>query len=579
LYKFSVSFTHKRTTLRTLKIVILYLVFCTVNLGFTYAQNLNLIIKGKDSLETTVIDSLNYKKRFLDFVSLKSEIESQHLKLQKLGFIENKLISNDKKNDSIYVAKFSLNKKYYTIYVYYDKNLLSKEILESISNKVTSDYFITAVSKTEDILNYINSKIAEDGQPFASLNLINLKKKDDFNIQAELIIVNDKKRSIDNIIVKGYEDFPKSFIKHFFKIKTGDDFNLKAIKEKTEILNTLRFANQIKPPEILFTKDTTTVYLYLEKTKSNNFDGFLGFGTNESTNKIEFSGYLNLNLINNLNYGESFNLVYKSDENEQKTFEAHFNLPYIFGSAVGTELALNIFKKDSTYTTVDQSASLFYQINDKQKISIGIEGVQSNNLLNDNSSETIQDFNSFFYNLGYEYVKKQHNNLLFPNNFVFDIKIGLGSREFKTFTEKQTLFNLNTFKIFNLNTKNSIYLRLHGAVINSDSFLTNELVRFGGIKSIRGFEENSLFASLYSVLNTEYRYQLNNTIYVHSIFDAAYFENDITQAKEKLFAFGIGFGINTKTGLLKFNYANGKSKNQKFKFSDSKIHLSLSAIF
>jgi len=141
------------------------------------------------------------------------------------------------------------------------------------------------------------------------------------------------------------------------------------------------------------------------------------------------------------------------------------------------------------------------------------------------------------------------------------------------------LFNLNTFKIFNLNTKNSIYLRSDSAGIDSDNFLTNELIRFGGIKSIRGFEENSLIASLYSVLNTEYRYQLNNNIYVHSIFDIAYFENRITKTKEKLFAFGIGFGIYTKAGLLKFNYANGKSENQKFKFSDSKIHLSLSAIF
>ncbi|MCH7524823.1 MAG: hypothetical protein IIC74_07395 [Bacteroidetes bacterium] len=330
----------------TIKIIILSIAISLLNCTTLFSQNLNLIIKGKDSLETTVIDSLNYMKSFTDFISLENEIESLHLKLQKSGFIENKLLSSDKKNDSTYVAKFSLNKKYYTIYIYYDKNLLSKEILESVSNTVTAEYFITTISKSEDILNYINSKIVEDGQPFASLKLVNLKKKDDNNIQAELIISNDKKRSIDNIIVKGYENFSKSYIKHFLKIKIGDDFNLKTLKEKSETLNTLQFANQIKPPEILFTKDSTTVYLYLEKTKSNNFDGFLGFGTNETTNKIEFSGYLNLSLVNNLNYGESFNLVYKSDENEQKTFEVNFNLPYIFGSSLGTEFNLNIFKKE-----------------------------------------------------------------------------------------------------------------------------------------------------------------------------------------------------------------------------------------
>ena len=105
------------------------------------------------------------------------------------------------------------------------------------------------------------------------------------------------------------------------------------------------------------------------------------------------------------------------------------------------------------------------------------------------------------------------------------------------------------------------------------------MLRFGGINSIRGFEENSLFSSLFGLINTEYRYQLNHSIYVHSIIDAAYFENKILNAKEKLFGYGFGFGILTQAGLFRFNYANGKSENQKFKLSNSKIHLSLVANF
>lgn len=162
---------------------------------------------------------------------------------------------------------------------------------------------------------------------------------------------------------------------------------------------------------------------------------------------------------------------------------------------------------------------------------------------------------------------------------MFDLKAGFGKRDFEDLTEDQTIFNLDTFKIFNLNQKNNLYLRVNAAGINTENYLSNELFRFGGIKSIRGFEENSLTASLYGLINTEYRYNISNSIYVHSIFDAAYFENKITLTKEKLFAFGFGFGIYTKSGLLKFNYANGKSEDKKFKFSDSKIHLSLSALF
>ncbi|WAC03864.1 BamA/TamA family outer membrane protein [Lacinutrix neustonica] len=96
---------------------------------------------------------------------------------------------------------------------------------------------------------------------------------------------------------------------------------------------------------------------------------------------------------------------------------------------------------------------------------------------------------------------------------------------------------------------------------------------------MRGFTENSLTATKYAVLNTEYRYLLSNTIYAHSVIDFASLENKINSQNESLYGFGLGFGILTKAGLLKFNFANGKVENQQFKFSNSKIHLSLTALF
>ena len=138
---------------------------------------------------------------------------------------------------------------------------------------------------------------------------------------------------------------------------------------------------------------------------------------------------------------------------------------------------------------------------------------------------------------------------------------------------------LDAFKIFNLNKNNSVYISFNGSNLQSSTYLENELFRFGGINSIRGFEENSLFASQYGVINSEYRYKLNNTIFIHTITDAAYFENKLNNTNEKLFGYGMGFGILTKSGLLKLNYANGKNENQKFKFSNSKIHISLKALF
>jgi hemolysin activation/secretion protein len=559
------------------KAVISYILFLFY-FSQVFSQNIHLEFKGTTEEETRVLDSLNYQKIFSDYQSLKTEIDSMQVRLQHSGYIENRIIETSKISDTLYLSKFDLKKKFYTIYIYYIKTSIKADDLLPISNEVTSQYFAVSIDRTEKILNHLNQLIIDKGLPFASLKLINLKKKDDQNLSAELVVTKTKKRGIDEIVIKGYEKFPRSFIKHFLKIKTNSDFNLNEIKEKTEQLNQLRFANQTRSPEVLFTKDSTALYFYIEKTKSNTFDGFLGFGTNEETNKLEFDGYLNLNLVNSLNFGETFLLNYKSDESDQKTFKVNINMPYIFGSAVGTQLGLNIFKKDSSFTTINQSADIFYQINPSQRLFIGINATRSNNLLELND-QNIEDVNSLMYNVKYEFIKSQYQNYLFPVNFKVLTMLGFGNRTINNTKVDQHAFSIDMFKILNLNLKNSIFLRINGAGIFSDDLYDNELLRFGGINSIRGFEENSLIATLNGVLNTEYRYQLNPSIYLHTIFDAAYLENDISGQRDKLFGFGFGFGILTKAGVLKFNYANGKLEGQNFKFSNSKIHLSLNAIF
>lgn len=560
------------------KTTFLLLIICTVFSFKGFCQNLNLKILGKTKVETSTIDSLNYLKLHKDFASITFEIDSIKNTLFRLGYIENGLKEIIKKNDSTYVAQFHLKKKYNTIYIYYNNSIVNKSILKLVSDDVTDEYFILPFNTVESSLDFINLKTSEKGNPFSKLKLSNIQIDKD-NLKADLIVDSNKqKRTINNIIIKGYEKFPKSYLKHYLKIKSNQTFNLNRIKQQTSLLNDLNFANQIKPPEVLFSKDSSTLYIYAEKTKSNSFDGFLGFGTNEESNKLEFDGFLNLNLTNNLNFGESLSLLYKSDENDQKTFRIDITLPYLLKSPVGIDLSLQIFKKDSTFTTVNQSTRLHYQINSKHKIYSGVTSTTSNNLLSLNNVQNIADYDSNFFSIAYQFIKPQSNRL-FPIKSKLYFEAGFGNRKTNTVNEKQSLYIIDAFKIFNLNNKNSFYIRVNGSNLNSSTYFENELFRFGGINSIRGFEENSLFASLFGVLNTEYRYQLNNTIFIHTVTDIAYFENKIVGIKEKLFGYGFGFGILTKAGLFRLNYANGKSENQPFKFSNSKIHLSLIADF
>ncbi len=540
-------------------------------------QTINLEIVGENESKTVIIDSIGYDKEFTNYNNLEVEINSLKKKLTRQGYIDTTIEQITKQNDTLFKAKLFLGKKINKIRIYYDSNF-NAALLNFINHNEGDGFFELDILQLESSLKELNSKIAEQGDPFSTLQLVNISKLNSDLISSDLKIITNQKRRIDKIIVKGYENFPQSYIKRFLKLRTGKSFNLNAIKEKVELLKDLRFANKIKDPEVLFTEDSTTLYLYVEKTRTNNFDGFLGFGNNENTNKIEFDGYLDLRLINNLNFGETLNLFYKSDEIDQQTFKVDADLPYLFASPVGLQVGLNIFRKDSTFLNANQYAKINYQINARHKIGIGITSTNSTNLL-ENDTNVLNDYTSNYYTLNYNYTKPQYYDPLFPINFWFELSSGFGDRTNDFGQQNQSVFNLNTYKIFNLNNKNSIYLRLNGAILSSDDYLDNELFRFGGINSIRGFEENSLVANLYSVINTEYRYRLSNSLYVHSVLDAAYLENKLTDSKEKLFGFGFGLGLLTNAGLFRLNYSSGKTENKQFKLSDSKVHLSLTATF
>jgi hemolysin activation/secretion protein len=99
------------------------------------------------------------------------------------------------------------------------------------------------------------------------------------------------------------------------------------------------------------------------------------------------------------------------------------------------------------------------------------------------------------------------------------------------------------------------------------------LYRFGGIQSVRGFNENSLQANILTSLLTEYRYILSSGLYVHSVLDYGFYEDATTNTTNNLLGIGFGFGIRSKNGLLNLIYANGSTKNQSIELSNSVVQI------
>ncbi len=540
------------------------------------AQEISLKLKGHSPADQEVLESLAAAIIFENVAALESEIEQIQKQLYNKGYISLKYLGL--KNVKLeYTAEFELGPAYKSILIFGHSSLF-KPLGYAIEKDLDSNQFYVEVpiSALENALDQLSIALSNESYTFATLQLQNIQPEDEIKIKANLVLDKGAKRTLQNIKVLGYENFPTSYIKYFLQIKTQKPFKLERIQSQMKLLNQLPFAQQKRPAEVLFTKDSTNVYLYLEKIKSNRFDGFLGFGSDETSGKIEFDGYLDLKLINNLNFGEYLNLNYKSDEIDQKTLDIALQLPYLFGTPLGSTLNLNIFKKDSTFTTAQQAIKLFYQLNENQQLGLGVRLQQSNAITNTYDA-FVEDFDSQFYEINYNYSKQQQTDLLFPVQRQLEVSVAFGKRSAAS-ELKQLHIRLKGFQILNLNPKNSIFLKVHFEELQSDQYLLNELLRFGGITSVRGFRENSLFATRLGVLCSEYRYRFSPGLFVHSVIDAGYFQ-DANNTDYQIFGFGFGFGLRSNGGLLRLTYANGKTKNIPLDLSESKVHLSFTSTF
>jgi len=536
-------------------------------------QKLHLKITSDSQSDLKTIDSIGYSKKHSNAKSIVEEANSLSEKLKRFGFLENEIQENKKQDDSTFLFKFRLGQRTRFIHIYLGKNseLRKLGIVES-----PGDTLKLPLGETENFLNTTLNSLERKGYSLARLQLINLKKQKNI-LLADLNFQTEKQRQVNDIVINGYEKFPEGHKKEIRRRYRNKVFNQQNLKNIHEDFNQFQFVTQTKYPEILFMNDTTKVYVYLEKSKPNRFDGFIGFG-NDDKGDLKINGYLDLLLVNSLNVGERFNLYWKSDGNDQKTFNANIELPYIFKSPLGIKAQLNIFKQDSTFQNTQTAIDLGYYFNYNTRLYVGYQSTESNDIQNLNSS-TLKDFDNAFITSNFEYTRFKNDDFLFPDKTLLNIKAGVGSRNSEASKNSQFFTNVDLRHNLYLNDKNIIALRSQNFLLQSDSYITNELFRFGGINSIRGFNENSLQANLYSSILTEYRYVLAPTIYIHSIIDFGYYQDKTTDNDGNLLGLGFGFGLLTKNGLFNIVYANGSTGNQQIKLSNSIVHISFKAKF
>ena len=540
--------------------------------SLSWSQNFYLKAEGSSLNETKVLDSIGYTKKHTSVQSIIDENKSLGNQLTQAGFLASQLLKNKKANDSTFVFYYSLGTKTQNLKIKTD--LLTEEIKSTLG--LTTDK-IVLISETESFLNTQLAILERKGYALAKLHLENFTQENN-QLQAFLIVDLNIIRKINSIVFKGYDNFPKGVKKVYERKYKQKPFNQELVKNINRDFNTLPFVIQPKFPEVLLTKDSTQVYIYLEKRKNNSFDGFIGFGTNEEKQKLQFNGYLDLNLFNNLNSGERFNLYWKNDGNKQSTFNVNLDLAYVFQSPIAIKGNLKIFKQDTIFQNSSFDLDLGYMIRYNTKVYLGIKD-NTSEAIQKVSTSTIKDLKSNFYTTTFEHRKNNYENDLFPEQFYLLTKFGIGSRTLSSEKSNQFFGQIQALQLLPLNTKNYIHLKSDLYYLQSPDYYTNELYRFGGIKSIRGFNENSLQGNIFGGIFAEYRYIVASNLYVHTITDFGYFQDKANTTSSNLYGFGFGLGLLNKGGVFNLVYANGSSNGQAIKLSNSIVQVSFKTTF
>lgn len=532
-----------------------------------FGQNYYLTTVGSQENETKTIDSIGYTQKFTKESLIGNEVNHIAEQLQKKGYLECRVISNSKTNDSTFLYQFDLKNRTDFIHIYIGEKW--KPILET-----KSDTLKIRFPESETYLINLSKKIESKGFSISKVQLKNIVKKKNY-LMTDLFIELDKKRVVNDIIINGYDNFPEGFKKNIIKKYRNKTFNKESLEKISNDFKSIPFIKQTKYPEILFNTDTTKVYVYIDKKKNNYFDGFLGFSNSDK--KLVLNGYVDLSLNNILNSGDEFSIKWRSDGKDQKNFNLDIELPFVFKSPIGLKLQLNIFKQDSTFQNSKTDINLGYYLNNKSKIYLGYQSTESSDIGNVNSA-LLNDFNNYFFTSSFDY-KNLREDLLFPEKSGINFKVGYGKRESKIDSSNQLSGSVNLNYILDLNKKNSLYVSSHNYFLQSNSYLINELFRFGGIKSIRGFREYSLQGSQVNLILTEYRYRFSPNFYMNSIIDYGYFKDNSTKLSNNPLGIGIGFGLLNNGGILHLIYANGIDNKQVVKFSNSIIHISFKSYF
>ncbi len=470
---------------------------------------------------------------------------------------------------------------------------------------------IVLFSQWKNSLHSVLSYAEQIGYPFASIQLDSIAL-DSCTAIASLHFEAGPFMIFDSIASSGQVQMRPQYLIHLSGIKPGIPFNQKLVNQFDYKINSLPFAQSTRPVALYFYGNKAKPYMVLNPVKASTFDGIIGFAPKSSiNNELVLTGDFKLKLCNLWGTGLQLETVFKSYLLGSKELQVNTQIPYISKVKLGLNYAFKLLKFDSLYIEINHEFA--YRLIDKESVQLNL--LYKNNqfkLINADTNwvriyQNIPKLNDALSNqIGFDIVFRKLNLLQNPskgillqlrsniierqiikNSSIEAVQfLGNSSQVYSVYTAKNlTSYQFHFFADLNcfvpIKKTFIVKCQLNSALIQANQVLQQEQFRIGGLKTLKGFDEQSLFTNKYILTNIEWRYLLPQNSSFILFYNQAWMNNQLSIANSNFIAsgFGAGMQINTSNGQLSLYYALGKINNAEFNFNAAKIHFGYNQLF
>ncbi|MEM6299242.1 MAG: BamA/TamA family outer membrane protein [Bacteroidota bacterium] len=370
-------------------------------------------------------------------------------------------------------------------------------------------------------------------------------------------------------------------------IEQNEVFDQRQVDRIQDRLQTLPFVELTDSVRVRFRYDRAYVELPLRTPPSSQFDALIGFLPNEAEGqRLLLTGRAEIDLKNPFGRGRQIALSWQRIRAETQQLNLAFEQPSVFGTRLTPRFELDWLKEDTTFFSLRQYLRVSYPT--KQGSFGGIVERKMTRLLAAPNSGRSNEIDGNLWNYGVSWSGNRTDRFFQPRKgwrWHLEAKIGdkqvqdrsgLSDNFLDSLAQRTTQIELrlDLRRYLRMGRLTTLVLRTQGGMLLNEQLFRNDLFRMGGLRSLRGFNENFFFASQYAVQTVETRLQIDQDSYLFAFWDQAAYTFETLEDRRDDFPFGVGVGLQftTKSGVFSFVYAMGRSAEQTLGLNTAKIH-------